>query len=45
MIKLTHRRPHQTLTLVPSTMLRAGLQPAKALDLPETHVRVTDDVS
>jgi hypothetical protein len=44
-IELGHRRPHQTLTLLPSTLLRTSLQPAKLPYLPQTHIRITDNVS
>ena len=40
-IELGHRRPHQTLTLLPSTLLRTSLQPAKLPDLPHTHIHIT----
>jgi hypothetical protein len=35
-IQLTHRRPHQALTLL--------LQPAELPDLPDAHIRIADDV-
>jgi len=35
-IELTHRCPHQALSLI--------LQPAKLTDLPDTHIRVANNV-
>lgn len=38
-------RPHQPLPLAPSTLFRAGLQPAKLPDPPEAHVCVVGIIS